>query len=100
MVRFHCDWLRTFFQVDESRLRIRVYLHEGLDLARAEAHWSAVTGVPLSQFGAPFRARSDPTIRHNKHEFGCCYVRYCVSSTHRAIMGMIRALLSCDAIPG
>ena len=100
MVRFHCSWLRAFFSVDESRLRVRVYLHEGLDLTRAEAHWSAVAGAPRSQFRAAFRAPQDSTIRHNKHEFGCCYVRYCSSSTHRAIMGLIRGLLSCDAIPG
>jgi hypothetical protein len=100
MIQFHCSWLRTFFSVDESRLRVRVYLHEGLDLDRAEAHWSVVTGVPRSQFRAPYRAAPDATIRHNKHEFGCCYVRYYSSSTHRAITGMIRALLSFDAIPG
>ena len=35
MVRFFCAWLRRFFAPDESRLRVRVYLHEGLDLARS-----------------------------------------------------------------
>jgi hypothetical protein len=38
MVRFFCAWLRRHFAIDERRLRIRVYLHQGLDLDAAEAH--------------------------------------------------------------
>jgi Homeodomain-like domain len=41
MVAFHCAWLRRFFQIDEARLRVRLYLHEGLDLAASIAFWSA-----------------------------------------------------------
>jgi Helix-turn-helix domain len=29
MVAFFCSWLRRFFAIDESRLRVRLYLHEG-----------------------------------------------------------------------
>lgn len=100
MVRFFCAWFRRFFDVDERRLRVRVYLHEGLDLQAAQAHWSGVTAVPLAQFRAPYRAVADPTIRRNKHEYGCVYVNYSCTTTHRRIMGLIRALLSSDAIPG
>ncbi len=94
MVAFFCAWLRRFFAIDESRLRVVVYLHQGLDLDAAEEHWSAVTGVPRSQFTAPYRAVPDAGIRHNKHEFGCVRVRYSCSTTHRTIMGLVRALLS------
>jgi hypothetical protein len=100
MVSFFCAWLRHFFAIDESRLRVRVYLHEGLDLDAAELHWSDVTDVPRTQFRAPFRAVADPTIRRTKHEYGCAYVSYGCSTTHRTIMGLIRALLSSRAIPG
>jgi len=100
MIAFHCAWLRRFFDVDESRLRVRVYLHEGLDLERAEHHWSEITGIPLGQFRAPYRAPADPTIRTNKHEFGCAYVRYTCTRTHRQVMGLVHALLSSEAIPG
>ncbi len=100
MVEFFCAWLRRFFAIDESRLRIRVYLHEGLDLERAQQYWAEVTGVPIEQFQAPHRAKADPTIRRNKHEHGCVYVRYSDTRTHREIMGLVRALLASDAIPG
>jgi hypothetical protein len=100
MIRFHCRWLRHFFEIDEARLRVRVYLHEGLDIEAAHAYWSTVTGIPLAQFGKPYRPEADPTIRRNKHEHGCAYVVYSCSRTHRRVMGLVRALLSSDAIPG
>ena len=56
MIRFFCAWLRHFFEVDESRLRARVYLHEGLDLERAETFWSSLTGLPRRQFRRAHRA--------------------------------------------
>jgi len=100
MMRFFCVWLRRFFEIDESRVRGRVYLHEGLDLDAAHACWSEVMGIPLAQFCAPYRAVADTSIRRNKHEFGCAYLTYSCSQTHRAVMGMVRALLSPGSIPG
>jgi AcrR family transcriptional regulator len=94
MLAFFMAWLRRFLTIDESRLHVRVYLHAGLDLRAATEFWSAVVGVPISQFGAPYRAAADPTIRHNKHEHGCAYVSYASASTHRAVMGLVTALLS------
>lgn len=74
MVRFFCAWLRRFFEIDESRLRVRVYLHQGLDLDAAEAFWSKLTDISRTQFGKAYRAVPDPSIRKNKHKFGCVYV--------------------------
>ena len=100
MVALFCRWLRTFFQIDSSRLRARVYLHDGLDLPRAEAFWSDVTDIPLEQFRGGYRAANDPTLRHNKHEHGCIYVRYCCVTTYRAVMGIVEALLSSNLPSG
>jgi hypothetical protein len=100
MVGFFCAWLRRFFVIEEARLRGRVYLHDGLDIEAAEDHWSKLTQIPRSQFQKPYRACPDPTRRLTKHEFGCVYVRYSCAPTHRRIMGLIRALLVSDAIPG
>jgi hypothetical protein len=100
MIAFFCAWLRHFFTVDEARLRARVYLHEGLDLDAAERHWAQVMDLPMEQFRTPYRAVADRTIRKAKHEYGCAYVSYGCTTTHRTIMGLIAALLSSDAIPG
>lgn len=101
MIDFFLAWLRRFFPVDESRLRLRLYLHQGLDLVAAMEFWSQLTGIPITQFGKPYRAVPDPSIRKSKHPMGCPAVAYSCSQTHRAIMGLVHALLSCgDAIPG
>ncbi len=94
MILFFCAWLRRFFDVDESRLRVQLYLHEGLDIAEANAFWSALTGIPVASFGKPYRAKADPSRRKAKHPMGCPAVRYGCSKTHRAITALGDALLS------
>jgi transcriptional regulator with XRE-family HTH domain len=100
MIAFFLAWLRQFFDIDESRLRVRLYLHEGLDLDKAKAFWSELTGIPLDQFSKPYRAQADPSIRRSKHPMGCPGIRYNCTRTHRAVMGLVHALLTCDALPG
>jgi hypothetical protein len=100
MVVFFCSWLRHFFPIDESRLRVRLYLHQGLDLSDATAFWSQLTGIPECQFSKPYRAVPDPSIRHVTHVHGCVGVRYSCTATHRSIMGLVGALLSDAALPG
>lgn len=101
MIAFFCTWLRHAFDIDEARLRLRIYLHEGLDIDAAIEHWCLVTGIPLRQVGLPYRAVADPSIRRSKHPMGCAYVSYTCSRTHRAVMGLVHALLSCPVdLPG
>jgi hypothetical protein len=100
MIRYFCVWFRRFFDVDETRLRGRVYLHQGLDLRATEEFWSTLTNIPTDQFHKPYRAVPDPSIRRNKHEHGCFSVAYGCSRTHREVMGLVRALLSSKALPG
>ena len=100
MVVFFCTWLRHFYQVDEARLRLSLYLHQGLDLAAATAYWSGLTGIPEAQFTKPYRAVPDPSIRSAKHVHGCVTVRYSCSATHRSIMGLVGALLGDAVTPG
>jgi len=97
IIRLFCQWLRTFFHIDEARLRARLYLHRDLDLDVSVAYWSQVTHIPASQFTRPYRAVVDDTLRHARHVHGCLTVRYGCSRTHREIMGLVAALL--DAPP-
>lgn len=100
LVRFFCSWLREFFDVDESRLRVRLYLHEGLDLEAATVHWQAVTGIPASQFQQPYRAAADATRRKTKHVYGCCHVGFGCARTKRKVLGLLEALVSWAGDPG
>lgn len=94
MIAMFVEWMRRCFGVDPATMRLRLYLHEGLDLEAANRFWSALTGIPIDRFRAPYRAVADPSIRRSKHPMGCPAV--CISSTrlHRRVMGLVDALLS------
>jgi transcriptional regulator with XRE-family HTH domain len=97
---FFVTWLRRCFGVDEHRLRVRLYLHEGLDLETATAYWSELLRIPVPQFGTPYRAAANATRRSTKHPYGCPAVRCSDSLLHRRVMGLVRALSCLPAFPG
>jgi transcriptional regulator with XRE-family HTH domain len=98
MVALFMDWLRRCVGVDESQLRVRLYLHEGLDLDAAEEFWSGVTGIPRSRFRTPYRAVADATRRTSKHVHGCATVIAIGAERHRRVLGLVEALLH-SAVP-
>ena len=100
MIAFFLTWLRQVFTVDESALRVRLYLHHGLDLEAASDFWSALTDIPRSRFLKPYRAVADPSIRSRKHSLGCPAVTYYSAETLRAILGLADALLECSLLSG
>ena len=93
-------WLRRTFPIDESRLRVVLYLHEGLDIDAATFFWSQSLAIPESQFTKPYRAVADTSIRHSKHIYGCPKVRYCDVSIKRSVLAMIEAVACRIADPG
>lgn len=93
-------WLRSEFDIDESRLRVVLYLHEGLDLDGAVTFWSDLLDIPPSQFGKPYRAAADPTRRSRKQEHGCATLRYSCSLTIRRLLALIEAVTYRVANPG
>ena len=91
-------WLRHFWHLDESRLRVRVYLHQGLDLDAANAFWSELLLVPVSQFHVPYRAVARAGIRTTKQLMGCPSVGLRSKPIHRSVMGLVGALLSSETV--
>jgi transcriptional regulator with XRE-family HTH domain len=101
MILAFVEWARRCLDVPTERLRLRLYLHKGLDLDAANAFWSELTGIPVTAFRRPYRAEPDPSIRRAKHPMGCPAV--CVTSMrlHRRVMGLVDALLSSTlCLPG
>ena len=94
LVCVFCGWLRSTFDIDESRLRVRLYLHDGLDLDAATQRWSQALGVPPSQFTKPHRPAPRHGLEHSKHPYGCAHVTYACARTQRKIMGFLDALVS------
>jgi hypothetical protein len=95
MVAYFLAWLRGHFTVDESRLRCALYLHADLDLDTATAYWSEVCAVPVAQFTKPYRPVARAAVKRRRHLHGCVTVRYACARTHRRVMALCAALLSC-----
>ena len=93
LVGFFCDWFRHFFVVEESRFRLRIYLHDDLDMDRAVRHWTEITNIAALQLIKPYRPRSKHGPTATKHEYGCAYISYSSTSIHRQITGLIAALM-------
>jgi transcriptional regulator with XRE-family HTH domain len=100
LLDLHMRWIRHFFEIDEQRLRGSLYLHRGLDVAAATDFWSHRLGIPVAQFIRPQIVEPVATKKKSKHLNGCMTVRYSCARTHREVMGVVRALLSSEALPG
>jgi transcriptional regulator with XRE-family HTH domain len=100
LMQIFTRWLRHEFDLDESKLRVKLYLHADLDLERAVAFWSDALGVPSAQFTKPYRAVVDSTMRHNRHVYGCASIVYHSRTLHRRVMARIAAIGSALANPG
>ena len=99
-LRVFVTWLRRTFAINESRLRVVLYLHEGLDLDAATAFWSHTLDIPIEQFTKPYRAVANNSIRHSKHIYGCPKVRYGDTTVKRRVLAMIEAVSCRIADPG
>ncbi len=93
VIAFFCRWLRESFAIDETRLRGQLYLHDMLPLQPAHDHWSAVSGIPQSQFVKPYRSKPSGGRMRAKHQFGCFTVRYASRSLAREVLGLCSGLL-------
>jgi hypothetical protein len=99
LIVLYLAWLRRFFDIEEGRLRVRLYLHEGLDLEAALGHWSDLTGIPAGQFSKPYRAVADASRRRAKHPFGCVSIVYQDTYVKRRVLAYIDAIVCPLAIP-
>lgn len=100
IVALFLAWLRHFFVIDEDRLKLRVYLHEDLDLGAASRYWADVCGIPVERHNKAIRPKAAAVRKAVRHEMGLVRLDYSCSRTHREVMGLVSALLTCDLLPG
>lgn len=97
LIKFMMDWFRQFHKIPESKFRGAIWLHEGLDEAKAKEFWSEITGIPLSQFRKTYIAKvkkDSKKIRKNIHQYGVFAIRFSDSTIHRRIIGWIYAMFA------
>ncbi len=69
-------------------------LVEQEEARRLRAAGLTMPEIAATMFCQPHRAVPDATVRHNKHLHGCATIRYSCTKTHRAVLGLVDALLT------
>jgi hypothetical protein len=94
LIKFMAYWFREFCKVQESKLRGSLWIHENLDIKKAEKFWSKLTNISLNQFQKTYVVQNKTKkIRKNIHEYGVFAIKFTDSSTHRKLMGWIKGIL-------
>ncbi|MFZ6034595.1 MAG: hypothetical protein ACOYUB_00375 [Patescibacteria group bacterium] len=90
MMKTFIELLRNSFQIDESKIRIRLQLHTTHDENKEKLFWSGLLEVPLKQFG-----KSTITTPNNKRKRldyrGTCTIKYYDVKLLMNIMGLYEA---------
>lgn len=87
---YFTTWLRKYFEIDEDRLKGRLYIWEDLNEAEAKEFWSKKLKIPIEQFTKSYISKSKPKIKKNRHSYGVCRVSYGSTKIFKEIMGGIK----------
>lgn len=91
MMRF----FREICRVPEEKFRLAIHTHPGINIDEAYAHWSKVSGIPVSQFEKPYIAVSSASKKRrpfNRLPFGTAHVRINDTKLFHRIMGWIQGI--------
>lgn len=75
LVKYFIDTFRKAFDVDESRFRALIHLHDYHNVDEQTKFWSEVTRIPKTQFTKPYN-KPNTGKRIKKDYQGCISVRY------------------------
>jgi transcriptional regulator with XRE-family HTH domain len=73
IIKFFVNWLREFCNVNNTRLRGRIWIHDNLDEIKAKKFWSELIKIPVQQFTKSYIVKpktNTKKIRKNKHKYG------------------------------
>jgi len=86
VLKYFVSWLRKYFDIDEKRLRGRLYIWGLFDEDKAKKSWSKELNIPISQFTKSYISKSKPNIRKARHKYGVCRVSYGSTKIFKEIM--------------
>ena len=88
LVRLFVALLRNTFDIDESRFRVALQIHEYHDVRRVTAFWSRALKIPKSQFWKPYLKKRGNGKKYRKNFAGICNVHYASSAIQRELMAL------------
>jgi transposase-like protein len=75
MIALFIRLLRQSYDLDETKFRVCLHLHDYHDAEEMLDFWSRITKIPLNQFIKPYR-KPHTGLRKKKDYKGCASVRY------------------------
>lgn len=89
-IKFMVEWLRKICEIDDTKLRASLYLHDNLNEKEAKKFWSKLTKIPLDQFRKSYIVKNNPhRLRKVKHIYGVLKLTVSNVNLHRKIMGWV-----------
>ena len=76
MVLLFITLLRECYQIDETKLRLRLHLHEYHDERKTKKFWSELLKIPTDQFYKTYRKERSKEKIYRKNFGGICFIRY------------------------
>lgn len=87
MILLFITLLRNCYDIDESKLRIRLHVHWYHNIRRTRKFWSGLLGVNESQFGKIYVKPRSKTKKFRRNFAGICFVIYYSVDLRREIVG-------------
>lgn len=87
MIRIFLTLLRMGFNIDESKLRVTLHLHEYHNDTIQRQFWHEITGIPLKQFHRIHRKNNSVKRRREGYQ-GCARICYYHAETARKIRAL------------
>lgn len=91
LVKYFIDTFRKAFDVDESKFRALIHLHDYHNVNKQLLFWSEITKIPKLQFTKPYNKPN--TGKRKKDDYqGCISVRYYGRQIRQEIMFLIKEI--------
>lgn len=84
--------LRRVFIIDETRLRVRLHLHEYHDQDKAVRYWSDLLAVPVEQFQSVYIKKRNSSKKFRRNFMGICFIKYGDSQMRRKVLSYAYAI--------
>jgi transposase-like protein len=92
LARTFIKLFRNSFNLDESKFRVVIHLHEYHDEATQKKFWSKVTHVPISQFSKCYRKPHTGKVKRENYP-GCIQIRYYDAKVAKILLILAEAFM-------
>jgi len=76
MIQLFLSFLHRICGINDSRLRVHLYMYSNQDLIETKKYWQRITNIPLNQFNKPYVRKNNLSKSGRKLPYGLIQIRY------------------------